>query len=435
MLKKCAKKGLGYIIIFFVTLFILFGMLVGAASIPKEKIQKNMESSAQYLNDGETYFALNENAESTVVDRYADSIRLLIAYNYDRENLLESVMWSSYYFKVGETATKCLYDSINYGYPPNKQYMRYWHGDEIFIILFHLIGNVQLMYIADAIIMAVLAVLLFVLLWKNKLKGGAIAFLIALISGTVWVTPFSLEYTDMMMLMLILTLAAVIFELKGKQFLLGPLFFIGGMAASFMDFLTVETLTITFPLLFVIYIRQRNIGFKKDDFKKSIGAVLLWFVGFILTWISKWLIASIVLGQNVMPYVTEHIAERLDGQLKESLSLLQYIYRAITTNLSTLFPFDFGSVGILISIGAIIFVFYLCFVHRNGNYNKKLIAVYFIIAAIPYIRYIVLHNHSYMHFHFTYRAQMATVLAVCLIVGEITKGGFIRHGTKKRRVA
>ena len=45
---------------------------------------------------------------------------------------------------------------------------------------------------------------------------------------------------------------------------------------------------------------------------------------------------------------------------------------------------------------------------------------------IPYIRYIVLHNHSYVHSFFTYRAQMATIIAVVLIVGETA--GF-RHNT------
>lgn len=37
------------------------------------------------------------------------------------------------------------------------------------------------------------------------------------------------------------------------------------------------------------------------------------------------------------------------------------------------------------------------------------ISVLFCIFLVPYIRYLVLHNHSYLHCFFTYRAQMETV--------------------------
>ena len=47
------------------------------------------------------------------------------------------------------------------------------------------------------------------------------------------------------------------------------------------------------------------------------------------------------------------------------------------------------------------------------------ILLYACVALIPYVRYLVLHNHSYIHYSFTYRAQAATVIAICFIFFEL----------------
>ena len=43
-----------------------------------------------------------------------------------------------------------------------------------------------------------------------------------------------------------------------------------------------------------------------------------------------------------------------------------------------------------------------------------------VLGILPFIRYLVLHNHSYLHYFFTYRALASTVLAIVLILGELT---------------
>ena len=50
-----------------------------------------------------------------------------------------------------------------------------------------------------------------------------------------------------------------------------------------------------------------------------------------------------------------------------------------------------------------------------------MIALYAVTATVPFIRFLVMNNHSYGHFVFTYRALATTVLAVCFIVGELVE--------------
>ena len=60
------------------------------------------------------------------------------------------------------------------------------------------------------------------------------------------------------------------------------------------------------------------------------------------------------------------------------------------------------------------------------------IIIYGIVGLIPYARYLVLHNHSYLHCFFTYRAQIATILAMFLITGSLVDWRWFADGAAKR---
>lgn len=53
--------------------------------------------------------------------------------------------------------------------------------------------------------------------------------------------------------------------------------------------------------------------------------------------------------------------------------------------------------------------------------NGGAIGLYAFVGIIPYVRYLVLHNHSYVHFFFTYRAQAATIMALFFILLELVE--------------
>ena len=57
----------------------------------------------------------------------------------------------------------------------------------------------------------------------------------------------------------------------------------------------------------------------------------------------------------------------------------------------------------------------------RNNINKPNMLLYAVLGMIPYIRYLVLCNHSFVHFFFTYRAQATSILALCFIVFELVE--------------
>ena len=100
-----------------------------------------------------------------------------------------------------------------------------------------------------------------------------------------------------------------------------------------------------------------------------------------------------------------------------------------------IFPFEYGIMGTIIGIAIVIFVIYTGYVYHASNIDNKMILLYALVGLIPYMRYVVLHNHSYLHYFFTYRAQMATILAILLILEKLTDGRWPVNANKRKRRA
>lgn len=160
-------------------------------------------------------------------------------------------------------------------------------------------------------------------------------------------------------------------------------------------------------------------------------AVLAWGCGYAGMWVTKWLLASVVLQENVMPYVSGSIGERLSGNI--GIGMLEYLWGAVFGNIKCLFPFEYGTVGMLAGIAVLLFAIYIGYVYHKKKICKGHILLYVCIGVVPYIRYLVLHNHSYLHCFFTYRAQMATILALVLILEELTEWRWFFNGNARRR--
>ncbi len=413
---------ISYVLVFACAAFLLFGMLVLSAKIPKTSLKRHMLESAEMLCERETYFRVIPGVDSSTLHRTADAVLISIAWQFDEKNPVESILWSSLYSK-GESAerNKNLIDSIKYGYKPNIQYLRYWHGSTLVVRLFHLIGNLRQMYIFGAVLMAVLFSILFMLLWKEGYKEGALALSAGAIMTAVWFTPFCLEYCWMIHLMLVSSIILVIMMINGKEKLIPYLFLLTGVIANYLDFLTTETLTFTVPVLFVLLIQHRKEGMlTKADLYKVFRMGLLWLFGYAGMWMLKWALAGAFLHIPVMDYVADHISERIGSKADLELSLPTFLYAAIRNNVKSLLPLDYGSAGIVAFLSLLVLLFYWGFVHRRKGWDRWYVSICLIVAMIPYIRYLVLHNHSAFHYAFTYRAQLASVMAVFLVLLELT---------------
>ena len=421
MNRRILKKGIIYPISFVVIYLLLTGLIVGVAIIPRERIKTNMLESAEYMCESPTQWLLMDWIHASQIDHYADCITLSIAYELDESRPLQSAMTTSFYGYQTTAMNTMLLESVRDDLSATTEYLRYWHGSAAAMRLLHLFWNIKTIYMFHAILMAAVSLILIILLFKNGFREEAVAYVLAMIIVSSWYVPLCLEYTYTFICMMVSAIIGFILALKHKDQWLGLFFMITGMVTVYFDFLTTETLTLLIPLLLILRVWSRQGREEKWVYSLKFG--IAWSAGYLGMWMMKWLTASIVLGENVMPYVTGHVSERISGTVNGYQMTGNTYIDTLLLNLRNLFPYEYGLSGAVL---VMVFVFVLIVipvvagrVRLKEKVSCSNVALFVIIGLIPYVRFLVLHNHSYIHNFFTYRAQAATVMAICFVILEL----------------
>ena len=421
------KKAIKYITIFIVTVFILFLLLVITALIPREKIENNIrESTEAFYNDKD-----RKTLEKTEVlgekqyeyrHIYADAMLLNIIYNIDTNNPIESIMEAKYYSEYG--GKQITYDFnkiIDEQHEANVQYIRYWHGSMSIIRPLLTFMNLNQIYILNAIILLIGTIILLSLFIKYKLKELIIAYILGLIMCTVLVVPFCLEYYWTFLIMTIVSILSIILYKKGKK--LNTLFMITGIITCYFDFLSTEIITILVPVLIILTIsyKENKINNFKSCSKFLVISILFWSIGYVGMWISKWLLASIILKINALGYVINDMLYRINGTGNPEITILSRAtnlpLRAIDKNIRTIFPIQFLiNQKVLSIIICCIVITEIIFIRKKEIKKLWFSGLLLLIAIMPYIRYLVLSSHSFTHYFFTFRAQIVTIMAIVLAI-------------------
>ena len=404
-------KKLRYPAAFVLTVALLTVLLVLSAMIPKSAIRENALESAQFLREDPLFGMAVKGIEGSRIDRYADSILLGIAWQYDGERPLASVMESSYYYTEDQNENQNLLDAVSQDLPANQQYLRYWHGSIAFLRPLLCVFSLPQIYAWNGVVLAALTIWLLAVLCRKRAFVPAFGVGLGLVLTSSWFVPLSLEYTWSYLVMLAGSVIAAKLAYGGKWQHMGLFFLLSGMVTNYLDFLTTETLTLLVPLLLVLRIGQQESG-------PSLAAIIAWGCGYGGMWLAKWLLAAAVLGENVLPYVIGHVQERIGGDL--GLDLGQYMTGAVLRNIRCLFPLEYGTLGVLIMLALVVFGSYVGYVYQKRSVRWDRVILFGVLGLVPYVRYLVLHNHAWLHCFFTYRAQLATVLAVVMILEEMT---------------
>lgn len=424
MMKNTWISIRNHIIVFIIVFFVLLLLIIGTACIPKEQIKSNMLESAEYMCEKNTSFLLTDFVQASKIDHYADCITLSIGYELDNKQPIRSAMWTGFYGAPSRSMNEYLRDAVLKDLPANREYLRYWHGQAAAMRVLHTFWNVKQVYVFHVVLIAVLLLLLLFQLIRQKYYGEASSVIFAMFIISVWYVPLCLEYTYTFLCMLIASNITV-YLANSKKYQKFSLFFLAvGMITLFFDFLTTETVSLLIPILLLFRIRQRQ-GYAagRGEYVLAIKCCTSWLVGFIGMWCMKWISASIILKQSVMPYVQEHISERLSGNV--GLTPEEYVLQAIVRNLKLLLPYEYGIAGAIILMIIIVLVVMIPVLLGKVVLKNKIatatIPLYAALSLIPFLRFIVLHNHSYIHYFFTYRALAATILALCFIVLELVE--------------
>lgn len=415
------KKILFYTGSFLAAICILWSALILTSLIPNEKLRDNMLDSALLMNGADPF--PQKDGRNTITDNYADIILLNVIWNIDSGKPFVSSL-DTKYFDGNDGVTDYgenyrLFAALN-GTAPNTDYSRYWHGSAVFIRPLMTLTNINGVRLTGAVATLLLLVVSCIMLAKRRLYLEAVALALAFICVQAWNIRLSMEYQPAVLVTLTILPFFLTLEKKGDTALV-ILSIVSGTMIAFFDFLTAETLTLLIPLITVMSARYSEGRFASagTGLVTSAKCSLGWILAYGGTYLAKWTAASAVTGENKFTAALSSVEERFTGST-ENLSPFAQIFAAPFTNISTMlggkvrvdiFPAVIGIILIAAAVGAALYF---------SRYNKNArgyILVVFILAAVPYLRYAVLNNHSYLHDFFTYRAQAAVVLALLTALG------------------
>ena len=402
--------------VFAAVLLALWAALVAAAAIPNERIYDNMYESAMFFKDKPPY--VNESQLRLIQDNYADVILLNVTWNMGTDPLV-STLNTAYYDgndginDYGENWG--FYCAVEGTADPNTDYSRYWHGMAAVIRPFMLFTDIDGIKLIGMIAALVLLALNAALLIKKRQYFAAGALVAAFLCVHVWNIGLSLEYQPAVLVTLALLPLYILFEKNDST--LSILAVISGVMIAFFDFLTCETLTILIPLLIVFIMRKQEnrLPALKDNILLTIKCGAAWGLSYAGAYLVKWSAASLVTGENKFAAALTSVEERLIGEAEELAPVAQF-FLAPLANISTLFGgydrVSWGNIAVGLIISAVVLgsVFYLF--RSSEKYDRSFSLIMLILGALPFVRFFVLNNHSYLHEFFTYRALASTILAL-----------------------
>ncbi len=414
---KCANKKFilfkNIILSLILAIFLGLILMISVYCIDTKKINHNVENSVSIYTKEGTLYSYAPNIESAKLDNFTDSLILNIAAFPKGENF-KTVIYNAlsnprYKFTEKPNPTDSLIELYKQG-PKNAKitpYERYWHGYNVFLkplLSFYSMSSIR--YFNMFLQMTLLLFLLFEIKNKagNKLLIPAVVFILLL-------NPIScalcLQYSCIYYITLISSLILLKKELyKSDKYLYFFLWL--GILTVYFDMLTYPLTALCFNLVIMIICTDYPVI---ENLKRGISSVLLWITGYIVMGSSKWFIATILTGHNILKSGFENMLYRVNGDVTW-INHYNYI-DVIYSNIKAIFhPITYLISGTIIVACILMLIskkYYFKF-DFNKNVNLALVAI------LPFIWYALLQNHSIIHVFYVHRNLAVTIMVILYIL-------------------
>ena len=297
-----------------------------------------------------------------------------------------------------------------------NDYARYWHGYLIFLRPMMLVFSyMQIRYIYMFIYMMLgIAVMLRI----NKNFGNRMVYLWAFCSCFIYpvILPFSLQFSSVFFIMMAAILMVDHLYKGYNPQQTGIFFLVLGMMTSYFDFFTAPLLTLGVPLIYLMLLQCSQ--YWRESLRKNIVSLAItsitWGGGYFGCWGMKWILAGPILKRNVIQDGISAMVRRTVTTYHTSVGFDTGSLRAIAMNLFAILPpgitgADWKWFFAVILIAAIVLL--TIFVKFHADKQDLKAAIPFVIVAFyPFIWFAVVSQHTSIHYVFTYRIELITLL-------------------------
>lgn len=410
-LKICLK------LVCVVLISIVVGMAVLATvyCIPVAPIKNNLVSSAELLKSEGLYLNLNSDPSSRL-DNFTDTLMLQTAgYQITQSPLTEAILANRL---KGSFDGASPLDSLLLDISGENQslktvsYARYWHGYLVFLKPLLLIFSYGQLRNINTFIQCALIALLFALLIKKKMYLYTVPTAFLFIFQRMSATVRSLQFSNIFYIYIIGMIVLLLFYEKWKGTSKILLYFtLLGVATSFIDLLTYPLVTFGVPTALLLVLEKRRSLI--EQLKTVVFSGLAWILGFAGMWLGKGLLGSVITGQNILSEIFSAVQNRSVGTT-ENITLIETLRLNVGTFSHPVFLILAGAICLLFTVLII-----LRFLKAKQFSNILNNLGFLLICIAPFCWYVVLKQHSYIHFWFTYRTLLPTLFSAILMLIKI----------------
>lgn len=394
------------ILIFIIMVILGFSLMVVTYSLPTDNAHESIIHDAEQFD--ELYLEIIPGYKSTRLDLFTDALYLTATSYYDENS---SLIDNAMSFKT--TGGHSFKDYVK-GEDVVWSYFRYWGGYLVILKPFFLFFNYSTYKILELFFELVLVIAIIKEMFDSDLEKFIIPFLLSLFLIHPEVMGLCIQYSVMLNIMLV----SVYILLRFKEFLfkenrLFYYFLIIGMSTSFFDLLTYPLISFAVPMIFYLLL-DNDISNIKNNVYKFILFGIVWSFGYIGMWVSKWIIASVILDFNV-------ISDSINRLLFRTSSAEYSRIGAILKNVMV-----YKKKGYLIIFSSLVIYYGKRLIDCRKNISKnnlKGILPFLFIALIPFLWYIMASNHSSIHYWFTFRELLIFFFAIFSSLELILRNG------------
>ena len=402
-----------FLICYIVLLVSFTSLVILAHLIPTKLLVYNIHQSAQKIED-EGIFRQIGNIYLLQIDNMTDCMMLNMAATADEHHPVESAL-NNYYscnsvdegYKNMALNTIQLTEKGRESLPERIHYGRYWQGIQVLLRPLLIVADYSTIRIINYILLSALLLSLSWLIYSHFGVIVSIIFLASLLLVSAPIVPLSIQLSVCFYLMLLYSIYIIKLKNTDNVYLV---FFIMGAITSYFDFLTVPQITLGIPLTFFLL---KN---KVDNTCKYVVLLSLsWLGGYALLWSSKWVIAYLLIGNEIMDTVTSSISLRLSDSI---------VFHGVEIGINDLVFLLLSKIRwwmILILLSIMVFISLFYYRLQKGKTIIYRYSWLLLIALIVPIWFIVLRNHSIQHIFFTWRALLLPLFSMLLFIYYTTR--------------
>lgn len=392
-----------------IAMSVLFvALMMIAAGIDEADVRENVYVSELQLREEGQYDKIIEGLPLTQKDNFTDAIMIGMCALPDSTSLIRKSMHCTTLWTEGESNADAYVRYLEGDYSDTHDfighYSRYWLGFQCVLKPLLLKFDISQIRVINCAVMSVLVIISLILIACRISMSVALIYLMSLLAIFIPMVPLSLQFSTCFYIMLvsvIVLLAMPRARLTG-DFLPVCFFIIGGVTA-FLDFLTTPVLTLGIPLaLALIYAGENG----RVSVGLCAGCIICWFLGYAGLWGEKWVLATLLTEDDVIGNALTTAATRTS------------VYESV---------YPMRKLALILASVAILVLFVAT--DRYGRFAKSLRRKYrflLIIAALPFVWYMALSQHSMQHFWFVWRSVAVSIFCyvsyICLIVnGKVSE--------------